>query len=115
MYCSLAGLAAIGIFLWWRQETPRTAFWESQFWRGAMGTILLVACFFAMNELPLATVITLNYPSPVWLILLSALLLKERFNRRLVFAGLSLPFYPALLASACCCSPPLPAIRHGPA
>ena len=115
MYRSLAGLAAIGIFLWWRQETPRTAFWKSQFWRGAMGTISLVAYFFAMYELPLATVITLNYTSSVWLILLSVVLLKECFNRRLVFAGLSLPFCPALLASACCCSPPLSAIRHGPA
>ena len=86
MYRSLSGLVAIGIFLLWRRETPRTSFWKSHFWRGAMGTISLVTYFYAMSELPLATVITLNYTSPIWLTLLSVLLLKERFNRRLVFA-----------------------------
>ncbi len=48
--------------------------------------ISLVAYFYAMSELPLATVITLNYTSPIWLTWLSVLLLKERFNPRLLFA-----------------------------
>ena len=86
MYRSMFGLVAIGIFLIWRRKSPRTPFWKSHFWRGTTGTISLVAYFYAMNALPLATVITLNYTSPIWLTGLSVLLLKERFNRRLLLA-----------------------------
>jgi len=86
MYRSLFGLVAIGVFLLWRRETLRTPFWKGHFWRGATGTISLIAYFYAMTRLPLATAITLNYTSPLWLTLLSAILLKERFNPRLLFA-----------------------------
>ena len=102
MYRSLFGLVAIGAFLLWRRETARTAFWKGHFWRGVTGTISLVAYFHAMTELPLATAITLNYTSPVWLTLLSAVFLKERFNRRLVgaialgFVGVTLVLRPVL-------------------
>ena len=86
MYRSLVGLVAIGAFLLWRRETARTRFWKSHFWRGSTGTISLVASFYAMTELPLALAMTLNYTSPIWLTMLSALLLKERFNARLIFS-----------------------------
>ena len=52
MYRSVVGLAAIGAFLLWRRATPRTRFWKSHFWRGATGTISLIAAFYAMTELP---------------------------------------------------------------
>ena len=86
MYRSLIGLLAIGVFLLWRRETIRTAFLRGHFWRGTTGTISLIASFYAMTHLPLALALTLNYTSPIWLTLLSALLLKERFNARVVFA-----------------------------
>ena len=86
MYRSLFGLLAIGGFLLWRRETLRTPFWKGHFWRGATGTVSLIAYFYAMTVLPLATAITLNYTSPIWLTVLSAVLLKERFNGRLLAA-----------------------------
>ncbi len=86
MYRSLIGLVAIGAYLIWRRETLRTPFWKGHFWRGVTGTISLVAYFYAMTELPLALAITLNYTSPIWLTVLAALLLKERFNARVIFA-----------------------------
>ena len=86
MYRSLVGLLAIGVFLLWHRETLRTPFWQGHFWRGVTGTISLVASFYAMLHLPLALALTLNYTSPIWLTLLSALLLKERFNSRVIFA-----------------------------
>ena len=86
MYRSLIGLLAIGSFLLWRRETVRTPFLRGHFWRGTTGTISLVASFYAMTHLPLALALTLNYTSPIWLTLLSALLLKERFNSRVIFA-----------------------------
>jgi len=86
MYRSLIGLLTIGAFLLWRRETIRTPFLRGHFWRGTTGTISLVASFYAMTHLPLALALTLNYTSPIWLTLLSALLLKERFNARVIFA-----------------------------
>ena len=86
MYRSLIGLLTIGAFLLWRRETIRTSFLRGHFWRGTTGTISLVASFYAMTHLPLALALTLNYTSPIWLTLLSALLLKERFNARVIFA-----------------------------
>src|SRR5258706_11579903 len=39
-----------------------------------------------MTKLPLATAFTLNYTSPIFLTILSTILLREKFRRRLVFA-----------------------------
>ena len=86
LYRSLIGLAAVGTFVLWKRKSIRTGFWKMHFWRGLAGTVSLIAYFYAMTMLPLATAITLNYTSPLWLTLLSTLLLKERFSPRLLFA-----------------------------
>lgn len=86
MYRSLFGFVAIGAFILWKRHTPKTQFAAGHFWRGVTGTISLVAYFYAMTVLPLATAITLNYTSPIFLTLLSAVMLKERFNGRLLLA-----------------------------
>ena len=65
---------------------------------------LLIGYFYAMIKLPLATAVTLNYTSPIWLALLSTLLLGERFRPRLVlaivvgFAGIALLLRPTMSA-----------------
>jgi drug/metabolite transporter (DMT)-like permease len=86
LYRSLIGLVAVGMFVLWKRESLATPFWKGHFWRGLTGTISLIAYFYAMTRLPLATAITLNYTSPIFLTLLSALLLGERFSPRLVLA-----------------------------
>ncbi len=86
LYRSLIGLAAMGGFVWWKRESLATPFWKGHFWRGLTGTISLIAYFYAMTKLPLATAITLNYTSPLWLTMLSTILLGERFRPRLVLA-----------------------------
>lgn len=86
MYRSVFGLVAIGTFVLWRRETVRTRFAWGHFLRGATGTVSLVAYFYAMTQLPLATAITLNYTSPIFLTLLSTLALGERPSRRILFA-----------------------------
>ncbi|HEX4858397.1 MAG TPA: DMT family transporter [Usitatibacteraceae bacterium] len=86
MYRALFGLVAIGAFVLWRGETVRTRFAWGHFWRGFTGTISLVAYFYAMTQLPLATAITLNYTSPIFLTLLSTIALGERPNARLIGA-----------------------------
>ena len=86
LYRSLIGLAAIGAFVVWKRQSLATSFRSGHLWRGLTGTISLIAYFYAMTKLPLATAITLNYTSPLWLTLLSTLMLGERFRLRLVLA-----------------------------
>jgi len=86
LYRSLIGLVAVGSFMWWQRQSLVTPFWKGHFWRGLTGTISLIAYFYSMTQLPLATAIALNYTSPLWLALLSTILLGERFRLRLVLA-----------------------------
>jgi len=88
LYRSLTGLVAVGTFMWWKRQSLATPFWKGHFWRGLTGTISLIAYFYAMTQLPLATAIALNYTSPLWLTLLSTILPGERFTPRLVLAVL---------------------------
>ena len=102
MYRSAFGLLAIGGFVVWRRQTLKTRFAAGHLWRGLTGTISLVAYFYAMTVLPLATAITLNYTSPIFLTMLSTFLLKEKFSPRLLgavalgFVGIALLLRPTL-------------------
>ena len=68
--------------------------------RGLIGYLSLLAYFYAISHLPLATAVTLNYTSPLFLALLSLLLLRERLSRAallalaLGFAGVALLLRP---------------------
>lgn len=101
-YRSLIGLIAVGAFALWTRRSVRTSFLFGHFWRGLAGTISLVSYFYALTQLPLATAITLNYTSPLWLTVLSTVLLKERFSPRLLgamavgFVGAALVLHPTL-------------------
>ncbi|MBI3716806.1 MAG: EamA family transporter, partial [Betaproteobacteria bacterium] len=101
-YRSLIGFAAVGAFVVWKRQSIRTQFLIGHFWRGLTGTISLVAYFYALTQLPLATAITLNYTSPLWLTLLSTIFLKERFSLPLLcsialgFVGVALVLRPTL-------------------
>lgn len=86
LYRSLISLLVIGSFVVWQRHSLATPFARGHFWRGATGTLSLIAYFYAMTQLPLATAVALNYTSPLWLALLSALFLGERFRPRLLVA-----------------------------
>lgn len=86
LYRSLIGFILVGVFILWKRQSILTPFWRGHFWRGTTGTISLIAYFYAMTKLPLATAITLNYTSPIFLTILSSVLLKEKLSQRLVFA-----------------------------
>ncbi len=79
--------------------TPHVA---SHFWRGLSGFLGLILFFYAISALPLATAITLNYTSPLFLALLLTLWLKEKVHWRLIgailvgFAGIILLLRPNL-------------------
>jgi drug/metabolite transporter (DMT)-like permease len=86
MYRSLVALVAVGSVVLLRKQTLKTPFARGHFWRGLTGTISLIGYFYTMTVLPLATAIMLNYTSPLWLALLSTILLRERFKPMLVVA-----------------------------
>ena len=81
--------------------TPHVA---SHLWRGLSGFLALMLFFYAISALPLATAITLNYTSPLFLALLLTLWLKENPHWRLIgaillgFLGVILLLRPSLHA-----------------
>jgi drug/metabolite transporter (DMT)-like permease len=86
MYRSLFSMAAIGGFVMMQRHSLATPYRAAHFWRGLLGTVSLVGYFYTMTVLPLATAIMLNYTSPLWLTVLSTLLLRERFRPLMVVA-----------------------------
>lgn len=69
LYRSLVGLAVMAGVLRWRAIAWRTRVPAMHFWRSASGTAALCLWFYAIGHLPLATAMTLNYMSPVWVAL----------------------------------------------
>ncbi|MBN8282375.1 EamA family transporter [Zoogloea sp.] len=73
-----------------------TPHWRLQLSRGVSGTIALMCYFFALGILPLATAVTLNYTSPLFVALLLACWFRERVGKHL-FAAVALGFIGVVL------------------
>jgi S-adenosylmethionine uptake transporter len=69
LYRSLIGLVLMATVLRLRGIAWRTAVPAMHFWRAASGTVGLCLWFYAIGDLPLATAMTLNYMSSVWIAL----------------------------------------------
>jgi len=84
----------------WSLATPH---WKAQLVRGVTGFIALVLYFFAIGALPLATAVTLNYTSPLFLALLLTFWSGEKLRPSLTlalaigFAGVVLLLQPTLV------------------
>lgn len=84
-------------------RTPRIAM---HFWRSLTGVVALCLWFYAIEKLPLATAMTLNYMSSVWMALFliggAMMLGSQRVDRRLIltvavgFVGVSLTLRPTI-------------------
>ena len=108
MYRSLIGALAIGMTMRLRGSSFKTRFPLSHLWRGVVGATAFGLWFFSMAKLPLATAMTLNYMSPIWIatILFGVGLWhgKNQFEWRLVaailtsFIGLALLLRPSIHA-----------------
>lgn len=85
-YRSLFGLLVIYVIVRVRRLPLATAHWKSHCWRGLSGLGALLMFFYCITQLPLATAVTLNYTSPLFLALLTTLILKERFHWPLAVA-----------------------------
>jgi S-adenosylmethionine uptake transporter len=80
---ALLGLWGFVLFRRLRLATPH---WRAHFWRGLTGSVSLVLFFYAISALPLATAVTLNYTSPLFLALILAVWAGERVRGPLVLA-----------------------------
>jgi drug/metabolite transporter (DMT)-like permease len=105
-YRSLTGLVVIAALARWRGLSLRTQRPSMHFWRSATGTTALVLWFYAIGGLPLATAMTLNYMSSVWIAMFllggAVMLGSDKVDARLVaavlvgFAGVALVLRPTL-------------------
>ena len=90
------------VFLWWvtraRGVSLRTRVPGMHVWRSIVGTISLTTWFYAIAALPLATAMTLNYMSSIWIaafLLGGALLLQGRGSVPILSQG---PLFATVLA-----------------
>lgn len=66
-YRGLVGMAWMTVLLKARGDTLRTRVPWMHFWRSLSGVLALALWFYAIGHLPLATAMTLNYTSSVWM------------------------------------------------
>lgn len=85
-YRSLIGLIAIFAIVKHQKLTVATSKWKNHLWRGLSGFASLMTFFYSISLLPLPAAVTLNYTSPLFLALLTAILLNERVHWPLVAA-----------------------------
>jgi drug/metabolite transporter (DMT)-like permease len=101
-YRSLFGLILVYALLHHARVPLATRHWRAHLWRGLSGTLAMLLFFHCITVLPLATAITLNYTSSLFLSLLTVLVLKEKFHLPLSgaltlgFAGVVLLLHPTL-------------------
>jgi drug/metabolite transporter (DMT)-like permease len=101
-YRSFFGLIVVYAMLHRSRIKLSTLHWRTHLWRGLSGTVAMLLFFHCITVLPLATAITLNYTSSLFLSLLTVLVLKEKFHLpmsvalTLGFAGVVLLLHPTL-------------------
>ena len=77
-YRSVFGLMAIYVYIFAKKLPLKTPVMSKQMSRGLVGFASLVLFFYAIAHLPLATAVTLNYTSALFLALLMPLMLHEK-------------------------------------
>ena len=101
-YRSLFGLIIVFLMLRRAQVALPTPHWRGHLWRGLSGTVAMMLFFYCITVLPLATAITLNYTSSLFLSALTVLVLKDKFHLPLSsalalgFSGVALLLHPTL-------------------
>lgn len=101
-YRSAFGLLAISFYIFPNRLPLKTPYLGKQMGRAWVGFISLVLFFYAIAHLPLATAITLNYTSPLFLAALMPFMLKDELQhskqtKRLLHFALLLGFIGVIL------------------
>ncbi len=101
-YRSMIGFLIICVIVSVRHLPLSTLYWKNHCWRGLSGLGSVLMFFYCITQLPLATAVTLNYTSPLFLTLLTTMILKDHFQWLLAvavvlgFAGVVLLLRPSL-------------------
>lgn len=101
-YRSFFGLLLVASMLLHRRTALATPHWRGHMWRSLSGTIGMVLFFYCIATLPLATAITLNYTSSLFLTALTLIVFKDKFHLPLTaslmlgFVGIVLLLHPTL-------------------
>ena len=101
-YRSMIGFLIICVIVSVRHLPLSTLHWKNHCWRGLSGLGSVLMFFYCITQLPLATAVTLNYTSPLFLTLLTTMILKDHFQWLLAvavvlgFAGVVLLLRPSL-------------------
>ncbi|TDP63176.1 DMT family transporter [Roseateles toxinivorans] len=105
-YRGLVGVLVIAAMSRWQGQSLRTAVPGMHFWRSLSGVLALSLWFYSIGKLPLATAMTLNYMSSVWMALFliggGVLMGSARVDPRLVaavllgFCGVALVLRPTM-------------------
>lgn len=103
-YRSVIALVLISCIVFWQRVPLATPHWRLQFFRGSAGFVSLLLYFYAISMLPLATAVTLNYTSPLFLVAylvgFGQLQMPRRMTAALLsgFLGVALLLKPTLAA-----------------
>lgn len=101
-YRSFFGLVSICVLSHVRQLPLASPLLTQQVWRAFLGFVSLLLFFYAISALPLATAITLNYTSPLFMAMFLPFVLHERPRKLLIlaiilgFIGVALLLQPTL-------------------
>lgn len=105
-YRCLVGVVLMPLLAHWKGGTLRTAVPSMHFWRSLSGVVSLSLWFYSLSNLPLATAMTLNYMSSIWMALFmfggAIALGRSRVDGRLIatvlvgFAGVALILRPTI-------------------
>ncbi|MGE5096558.1 MAG: DMT family transporter [Betaproteobacteria bacterium] len=99
-YRSALSFAMVFAVMGMRGGTVRSKYLTAHILRGILGTTSLIAYFYAITHLPLATAQTLNYTSPIFLAIATTVVLREPMSGTLIaaivlgFAGVALLLQP---------------------
>jgi S-adenosylmethionine uptake transporter len=97
-YRGVIGIVFMAVFAHMRGTSLKTQVLPMHIWRSVVGVVALSAWFYAIANLPLATAMTLNYMSSVWIaaFLVGGTLMFAKAGERIQSQG---PLVAAILAS----------------
>jgi drug/metabolite transporter (DMT)-like permease len=101
-YRSFFGLVLMVAMLFKMRVSHITSHWRGHLWRSLSGSIAMMLFFYCITTLPLATAITLNYTSSLFLTILTLVVFKDRFHLPVTltlglgFCGVVLLLHPTL-------------------
>jgi len=85
-YRSIFGFLLILVVTWGNRLSLKTQHLKLHLSRSVFGFLALTMFFYAITHLPLATAVTLNYTSPLFLALFTTLWLREKVRQVLILA-----------------------------